>query len=62
MHAVYLKLNSVADIEESIGTVSPMKGHLSSHVRPLWRISDLACMENVTDHVRFVEANIYCPK
>ena len=61
MNGVYLKLNGVADNDESMGTLSPLKAPQNA-VKPLWRISDLACLENVADQVRFVEANIYCLK
>ena len=62
MQVLYAKLNSVVDIEESLASVSPMKSHTLSNMKPLWKIGDLASMENVTDHVRFVEVNIYCAK
>jgi hypothetical protein len=62
MQVLYSKLNSLVDIEESMASVSPMKSQTLFNIKPLWKIGDLASMENVTDHVRFVESNIYCAK
>lgn len=49
MNAIYVKLNGVSDFEDSLGTVTPVKGVNPSNIRPLWRISDLPSMENVRD-------------
>lgn len=62
MHVLYSKFNSVGDIDESLASVSPIKTQTLSNLKPLWKIGDLASVENVIDHVRFVEANIYCAK
>lgn len=49
MYGIYMKLNGVTDLDESLGTATPVKGGHQSTIRPLWRIGDLPSMENVGD-------------